>query len=274
MSDPIFSGGANGLRQEKQIGRAVAAAGIVGGKELPIRLPKVSADQGKCGEEKRTQLSFSEALLYSWLLMWLASMFKDNQSDGDCGCGGIPAPPLLILLLWFRDVNAGLSKPSQGCPVFVSGRFSQTGTEMWATSEHIQEAQGRGSFKRLTWLGKPERPPRPKLSEKLECSSKGAAALEYASRFGMASSQCDEYPFNSTMEGNPVFYTDLVHPWSLKLVPASHNRSQGGTINAFYTACGVRKFQLFEVRAEPEGATKSHGLNGQGKQCYPGTTAP
>jgi hypothetical protein len=50
-----------------------------------------------------------------------------------------------------------------------------------------------------------------------------------------AGKDCDEYPFRSTREGGPG-----PPPASLAKVPASANRSQGGSLGAFYRRCGLR----------------------------------
>ncbi|TVZ38021.1 deoxyribonuclease NucA/NucB [Alteromonadaceae bacterium 2753L.S.0a.02] len=48
---------------------------------------------------------------------------------------------------------------------------------------------------------------------------------------------CDEYPFNSTHEGGVGNY--LMGGVSLKPINASHNRSAGSSLGAFYNECGV-----------------------------------
>jgi hypothetical protein len=263
-----ISGGRNGMDMSNDISKAVLVVGLLGGAAIFIQWAQVSADDGECGEAEFVQQALMDTVLYLILLQWLLTINQGNNNSG-CGCQ-TPANVIATLLLWFRSTNAALANQAEGCPVFVSAYLSQPGKEMWATSEHIAAAQARGSLERLTWKQPHERNPRDNRN-KPECNQDAGSpsSIAYTAEFGMQIAECDEYPFNSTFEGDPSFYKNPLAPLSLKLVPASHNSAQGGTIRAFYSKCHVFDRQLFEVQTDLSPGSKSHGLNANGGQCYP-----
>ncbi len=192
-------------------------------------------------------------------------------NDSDCDCEQPAFNVTATLLLWFRDMNAALTE-QEGCPVFISGINAsfKTGLKpMWTTTQHIAKAQSNKSPKRLTWIKREERSLR-QNENKDECKKGGSGQIAFIKKWGMTPSECDEYPFNSTLEGDPVFYYNTKTPLSLQLVPASHNSgAQGNVLNWFYSKCGIRTKHFFDVETDLEEGSISRGYDTHGVQCYP-----
>jgi RHS repeat-associated protein len=61
---------------------------------------------------------------------------------------------------------------------------------------------------------------------------------------GASGTQCDEYPFNATLEGGPANYPGIV---SLRSVAQGDNARAGGYLGGLYTICGVSNGSSFRV---------------------------
>jgi hypothetical protein len=101
-------------------------------------------------------------------------------------------------------------------------------------AHHVSDAQKSGIPAALTYLPGGHRPQWYRY--KAPCMNKPAGT------------DCDEYPYRTTVEGGPERYeAGLV---SLRPMSAAGNRGAGGFLGAFYAACGIdvgagRKFGVF-----------------------------
>ena len=100
------------------------------------------------------------------------------------------------------------------------------GSDTWDATNHYWEAQ--------TFMGLPQ------ILNRGPASNSGwYTRLSVPECLGRGTSQqCDEYPFNSTIQGGRENYA--LGRVSLKLVNGIHNGMAGALLNSMFTTCGVK----------------------------------